>query len=117
VSPGVVVAVIIAAVVIVVAGAGYAWWDWRYHPERYGATQRDRAKRRRWLTRPSRGGTRQPIRHWHGTSRHRSNEPAGYEYPTRRPKRQRRWRPPTRGTDHFPPSDKPVRVDPDDVQP
>jgi hypothetical protein len=49
---------------IAIAGTWWAWRDYRMHPEKYGYRPGERGKRRRWLTRPQRGGTRQPIRHW-----------------------------------------------------
>jgi hypothetical protein len=52
------------AVAVVLAGTAHAWSDWHRFPERYGYTPGERAKRRRWLTRPTRGTTRQPINNW-----------------------------------------------------
>ena len=57
-------AVFICAPLLAILGTWWAWRDYHAHPERYGHEPRDRARRRRWLTRPTRGDTRQPVRHW-----------------------------------------------------
>jgi hypothetical protein len=64
-----VVVIILVAVLLCLGGTAYAWSDWYRRPDRYGVTERDRGKRRRWLTRPTRGTTRQPISNWFAKAR------------------------------------------------
>jgi hypothetical protein len=65
VTPTVIYAALALAAATVIALTAYAWRDYHRYPERYGYRPGERVKRRRWLTRPTRGTTRQPIRHWH----------------------------------------------------
>lgn len=52
-NPVIAVAVIIVMALVVVVGAtGYAWWDYRTRPERYGYSLGER------------GGTRQAVHSW-----------------------------------------------------
>jgi hypothetical protein len=68
VNPTLLYATLVLAVpaATVITLTAWAWRDYRMHPERYGyrPAERDRGKRRRWLTRPQRGRTRQPVAHW-----------------------------------------------------
>lgn len=54
----------IVATLLVVLLTAHAWHDYHAHPEKYGYRPNERTKRRRWLTQPARGDTRQPVRHW-----------------------------------------------------
>jgi hypothetical protein len=67
VTPTVIYATLVLAIptAIVITLTAIAWADWHRYPERYGYTPGERQKRRRWLTRPTRGTTRQPISNWH----------------------------------------------------
>jgi hypothetical protein len=62
-NPLTVGAIILLAVLIVVAATGYAWWDYRTRPERYGYRPGERGKTREevhdWS--PPRGQARAPA--------------------------------------------------------